>query len=80
MIEGAIAGKRDLELRYHREKEIHNSWGYHAKTTKGKLLHEKIKPLEVTYSGSTPYMDGKTLDKGERRSIRIGYIVAIGLI
>jgi hypothetical protein len=79
MIETAIGEGRSLELRYHQEKENYNRYGY-AKKSKGKLISEQLIPESVLYSGSTPYLSGKTLAKGEHRYIRIGYITEIAVL
>lgn len=76
LIETTISEARSLELRYHREKETYDGYGY-SKKSRGKLVTEKITPSAVVYSGSTPYMTGETLGKGESRYLRIGYITGI---
>jgi len=76
LIETTISEVRSLELRYHREKETYDGYGY-GKKSRGKLVTEKITPSAVVYSGSTPYMTGETLAKGEPRYLRIGYITGI---
>ncbi len=79
MIELAIAQNRSLEIKYDEEKTVYGNYGYPEKT-RGKIKHEKIKPTDVSYAASTPYFSGKTLEGAKERTIRIGYIHAIGVI
>jgi len=79
MIQATIGEGRSLELRYHQEKESYDRYGY-TKKSKGKLVTEKVTPESVEYSGSTPYLTGKTLGKSTHRYIRIGYITEIAVL
>ncbi len=79
MIQATIGEGRSLELRYHQEKESYDRYGY-TKKSKGKLVTEKVTPESVEYSGSTPYLTGKTLGKSAHRYIRIGYITEIAVL
>jgi hypothetical protein len=79
MIETTISEGRSLELHYHRENVKYDDYGY-TKKSKGKLITERVTPEAVMYSGSTPYLTGKTLSKSEHRYIRIGYIAGIAVL
>ncbi len=79
IIEKAIEQGRNLELHYDDEKTIQSRYGYPEKM-RGKPKHERIAPSAIVYSASTPYFNGETLDKKEKRTIRIGYIHGIGII
>ena len=79
IIETTIGEGRSLELHYHRENVKYDDYGYTSKS-KGKVVTEKVTPESVVYSGSTPYMTGKTLGKSEHRHIRIGYITGIAVL
>lgn len=79
LIQATIGEGRSLELRYYQEKESYDRYGY-TKKSKGKLVTEKVAPESVVYSGSTPYLTGKTLGKSAHRYIRIGYITGIAVL
>lgn len=79
IVETTISEGRLLELHYYRENVKYDDYGYTRKS-KGKAVTEKVTPETVVYSGSTPYLTGKTLGKSEHRYIRIGYISGIAVL
>lgn len=79
LIEKTIAESRSLELCYHREKDAYDGYGY-SKKSKGKVVTEKITPEAVVYTGSTPYLTGRTPGKDAYRRVRIGYITEIAVL
>jgi hypothetical protein len=79
LAEAALRDKRDLEVQYHREKVNYNRYGYPS-STKGKVVSEKLEPKEISYDGSTPYLEGATIEEGEPRRIRLGYVLGIAVL
>lgn len=78
ILETAIAQRRDVELQYHSEKTTQTRYGYPEKS-RGKVVQEALKPISVTYSASTPYLNAVTLEGEETRRIRIGYILGLAI-
>ena len=78
ILETAIAQQCDVELQYHSEKTTQTRYGYPEKS-RGKVVQEAFKPISVTYSASTPYLNAVTLEGEETRRIRIGYILGLAI-
>ena len=79
LLEGAIAQKREVELQYHSEKTTQTRYGYPEKS-RGKVVQERLIPISVTYSASTPYLSALTADAEQTRRIRIGYILGLAVV
>src|SRR5690625_621876 len=78
LIEAAIEAGHLLELRYVSERERYDRYGSWRRY-KGSVGTESVKPEEVVYAGSLPYLLATTVKRGTEREIRIGYIEAIGV-
>ena len=78
ILETAIAQQRDVELQYHSEKTTQTRYGYPEKS-RGKVVQEALKPISITYSASTPYLNAVILEGEETRRIRIGYILGLAI-
>ena len=78
LIEDAIRAGHALELRYASERERTGRYGT-ARRSRGALRHERVRPDEVAYEGSLPYLLATTLGRGKERIIRIGYIEALAV-
>ena len=79
ILESAIAQKREVELQYHSEKTTRTRHGYGEKS-RGKVVQERLTPISVTYSASTPYLSALTTDAEQTRRIRIGYILGLAMV
>ncbi len=78
ILETAVSQQRDVELQYHSEKTTQTRYGYPEKS-RGKVVQEALKPISITYSASTPYLNAVTLEGEETRRIRIGYILGLAI-
>jgi hypothetical protein len=79
MIEAAIENNRDLDVEYDEENVYQARYGYPEKY-RGSKVREKLSPTDVSYSASTPYFSGVTLEGKKTRLIRIGYIHGIAVL
>ena len=75
LIEAAILARDTIELRYARERQRLGRYG-HTLRSRGAVRTERVRPQEVLYQGSLPYLVATTLGGGKERSSRIGYIQA----
>ncbi|HKI59152.1 MAG TPA: helicase-associated domain-containing protein [Trueperaceae bacterium] len=78
LIEAAILARDTIELRYARERQRLGRYG-HTLRSRGAVRTERVRPQEVFYQGSLPYLVATTLGGGKERIIRIGYIEALAV-
>ena len=76
LLEQAIAAGRQVRLMYQQES-FH---GWYGESRPGKTRQEVFRPLSVYRQGSTPYLQARRLSDDSEESIRIGYVLGIGVL
>jgi hypothetical protein len=79
ILEKAIGEGRNVELKYKEEKYHYDRYGYSRKGA-GKTKTQTLKPTNILYDASIPYVAVQTLEGTPVENIRIGYIAELAVI
>jgi hypothetical protein len=78
VMENAIVNGEQLYVLYNAERQDSRTW--FGRSVRGeRQIFEHLKPSEVFYNGSIPYLRAKVVETDQDREVRIGYVLAIGV-